>query len=258
MVMHARAVYATQPHPLKHQIATLLKEAPATDIEGDVCAIIVPDTNLLQGGRVAAEVYKALGQQQFDSVILIAPSHTATFQRINICKVDHYQSPLGTLSVNDKIRNELCDEDDDIFLGDEGHFHPEGVDVQLPFLQTCQEGFDIVPIVMGNETPSFCRELGHAIAEVSYNRRILVVACANVVQAGPEDLDSFNQYIEGCDVDRMMILLNSERVVLQGKGAVLVAMIAATQRRHTKAQVLQLQPPHGPELGYLGAVLWRD
>ena len=258
MAIPDRAVYPTQRQPLQNQISRLLKAAHVDPIQGDIQAVIVPDANLLSGGQVAAEVYAHLQGRTYDTVILIAPSHMGPFRRMNICSIDQYRTPLGDIPVSDRVRNELCDEDDDIYLDDQGHYHVEGVDVQLPFLQAVLGSFDIVPIVMGNEAPEFCRELGYAVGEVMYNRRTLVVACADVVEASEETLDQFQHNFEARDVSRLMTLLNSEAVRIEGKGAVLVALIAALHRRANCARLLRKQLPQGGDPGFIGGVLCRE
>lgn len=258
MAILDRPVYATQPRPLENQIASYLKTANPAPIEGDLFAIVVPDTNLLSGGEVAAEVYKLLQDREYDTVILIASSHTGSFPRMHICSVDTYHTPLGNLMVNDRMRHELCDEDDDIYVDDSGHFHTEGVDVQLPYLHQLLSDFDIVPIVMGDESPEYCRELGHAIGEVMYNRRTLIVASTDVLNASEENLATFKSLFEAHDVSRLMALVNSEQVHLHGKGPLLVAMIAALHRHANKARILRMEQANGTHPGYLGAVLWRE
>ena len=250
-------IYHTQPGPLQKRISALFGAATTSTFEGDLYALIVPDTNHMSGAHIAADLFKLTEGHVFDTVVLVAPSHEEAFQRINICEVDTYHSPLGALPVNDIVRNELCDEDDDIFIGDEGHFHTSGIDVQLPYLQTVQPKFDIVPIVMGNETPPFCEELGHALGEVSYNRRMLVVACANIISGSDEDLSLMRSYIEDGAVEELTKLLASETVHMEGQGAVLVAMIAARHRGRRQAQVMHLESPKDGGKGYLGAVLYN-
>ena len=257
MTLLDRAAYPTQPRPLQNQITDLLRKAPAESAEGDVLAVIVPDSNLLQGGTVAAEVFNRLAGHTFDTVILISPSHTGAFRRLTICSVDTYHTPLGTLDVDDRVRNELCDEDDDIFLDNQGHFQNQGIDVQLPFLQTLLPPFSVVPIVMGDETPGLCRELGHAVGEVMYNRRTLVVASADLLEAGGEHLEQFKALFEASEVDRLMGLLNSERVRMVGKGAVLATLIAALHRKADRLDIVRLEPPQDGNPGFVGAVLSR-
>src|SRR5690606_33392836 len=139
-----------------------------------------------------------------------------------------------------------------------GHFHTEGIDVQLPFLQTVlKDDFTIVPIVMGEETPEFCHALGHAVGEIMYNRRTLVVACADILGGSEEALQQFKQHFENRDVSRLMTLLNTDQLKVEGKGAVMVALIAALHRRATHAEILTIDTP-GPDCtGCLGAILWR-
>lgn len=258
MALSDRAVYATQPRPLRNQIERLLHASSPTTVEGDIIAVVVPDDNLLSGGSIAADVYKVLEKRSYDTVIVVAPSHTGDFGRINVCSVDDYHTALGNLRVNDQIRNELCDEDDDIFLDNEGHFHTEGVDVQLPFLQTVLKGeFDVVPIVMGDESPDFCRELGHAIGEVMYSRRALVVAAADILEGAPEDVDRFRELLAAADVSRLMGLLNSGKVRMEGRGPLLVAVIAALHRKANHIHVLDLKYPENGRSGYVGAVMAR-
>ncbi len=258
MAILNRAEYATQPAPLRQQVGDLLKNARPEPIEGEILAVVVPDSNLLSAGPVAAQVYALLRGRHYETVLIVSASKSGSFRRLNICRLDEYRTPLGALAVNDRVRNELCDEDDDIFLDDHGHFHTEGIDVQLPFLQQSLRDFDIVPIVMGEETPEFCRELGNAIGEVMYNRRALVVACVDVLEAEEEGLEALPALVESRDVSRLMALLNSERVLMEGKGALIVAMIAALHRRATHAAVLDMRPPQGHTPGFVGAVLWRE
>lgn len=258
MAISERTAYATQPTPLRNQITDLIKQAPSAEIDGEIMALIVPDANLMSGGRVAAQVFKYIEGRQYDTVILISPSHDGPFHRINVCSLDTYRTPFGELVVNDRLRNELCDEDDDIYLDDTGHFHTEGVDVQLPFLQVVlSPGFDIVPVVMGEETPEFCRELGHAIGEVMYNRRTLLVASADILSADEESLARFREYFEGGEVSRLMSLLNSETLLMEGKGPLLVALIAALHRQASQVKIVHLEVPQGNRPGYIGALLCR-
>ncbi len=254
-----RAVYATQPAPLAHEIDALLRAAETTPIEGELLALIVPDSNLQRGGPVSAAAYKLLEGRVYDTVIIVAPSHDGAFERLAICRVDRYRSPLGEVSINDAIRNELCDEDDDIFIDDKGHYHTEGVDVQLPFLQrVLNEDFDIVPVVMGSEAPAFCRELGQAIGEVMYGHRILVIASADLLNVDETSLKEFETALEGFDVSRLLHLLGSERVQVEGMGAVITAVLAAQQRRANRATVLRVEPPHDGEIGAMACALWRE
>lgn len=251
------AIYATQPKPLQKQLETLLRESERPVCEDDVLAVIVPDDNFLSSGVIAADVFKSLKGKAYDTVITISPSHTGPFRRMTICSLDTYHTPLGVLPINQSVCHELCDEDDDIFLDDTGHFHPHGIDVQLPFLQSVLHPFDLVPIVMGEETPEFCRELGLAVGEVMFNRKTLVVASVNILSATEKGLAQLNTLFEARDVPRLISLLNSSEINMQGKGPLLVALIASLHRRAKHLSILKMQAPGHQKDGYLSAILSR-
>lgn len=258
MALAERAVYATQPVPLAQQVDDLLKDAAPEPLDGDPIALIVPDSNRLTGGFVAAEAYKLLEGRTYDTVILVAPSHQGSFGRLSICSTNRYHTPLGNVEVNDRLRNELCDEDDDIFIDDRGHYHTEGVDVQLPFLQrVLGSDFSVVPIVMGSEEAAYCRELGHAIGEVMYGKRALVVASADLLAVEGDALERFETALETFDTGGLMHLLGSEQIRVEGMGAVIAAVLAAEHRRANRAKVLRVVPPQGDEIGAMACVLWR-
>lgn len=261
MTIADRSVYPTQPAVLSEQIGKLLRNARPEPVEGEIEALIVPDSNLLKGGEVAAEAYKLIADraEDYDTIIIVAPSHDGSFDRLSICRVNTYRTPLGEVPVDDRVRNELCDEDDDIFLDDRGHYHTEGVDVQLPFLQTVfGDGFSVVPVVMGRETPAFCHELGSAIGEVMYGRRALLVATADLLSLEDGALDRFTEALETFDTSTLMHLLGSEQVRVEGMGAVIAAVIAAERRRANRARILKLEMPEGDRPGAMSCVLWRE
>ncbi|MFT5141773.1 MAG: AmmeMemoRadiSam system protein B [Rhodothermales bacterium] len=255
MKIQAQAVYATQGAPLRSQIERLLAAAPKEEVFGIVHSVIVPDSNLLAGGPVSAGIFGAIRNEHYENVIVVSPSHAGEFERINVCSLDRYQTPLGEVPVSAELRDELCDEDDDIFVGDEGHFHPHGIDVQLPFLQTVLGDFSVVPIVMGAESPDLCRELGHAIGEIMYNRATLVVACADIAEATEESMAELSALLEAKDVSGLMQYMNSSAIQVDGKGAVLVALIAALHRRATNIRITAMTNPEANAPGFIGALI---
>ena len=260
MSLAARAVYPTQPAALRQLLDELLADAsPAGDVPQDsLVGLVVPDSNRVTGGAVAAAAYGLLRGAALDTVLIVSPSHHGAFGRLSICQTDRYHTPLGEVTVNDHLRNELCDEDDDIFLDDTGHYHTEGADVQLPFLQRLLgDGFDAVPIVMGDESPAYCRELGAAVGEVMYGKRAVVVGSCDLLEGEAGGFDKLRAAVEALDESELMHLLGSETVKVEGMGALITTLIAAQQRGATAARVLALEPPTDGAPGALAAAFWR-
>lgn len=260
MQPHVASAYATQEAPLHAQVQSLLADARKEPVDYRVSAVIVPDSNLLKGGTVSADVYASLRGMDVHTVIVIAPSpgHLKDFRRIGICSLDRYASPLGSVVIDEWVRNELCDEDDDIFIDDTGHFHHTGMDVQLPFLQSVLEDFSVVPLVMGSESLEFCKELGSAVGEIMFNRNTLVVACAEVERATDEGMARFRRALADLDVDALTVLMNQEsEILVRGKGAVLTAVMACAHRRANTVDILALDAPDADGPGFAGVLIGR-
>ena len=115
----------------------------------------------------------------------------------------------------------------------------------------------MVPVVMGEESPDLCRELGSAIGEIMYNQPTLLVAVVDVLDASSEDLQEFGECLTACDIDHLMRAVMSERVMLDGAGPLMSALIAADRRGARKVKVVELLAPNGGASGQLGAVISR-
>lgn len=260
MSLATRAVYPTQPEPLRQVLDGFLSSATlADDIPSDaIVGLIVPDSNRTSGGAVAAQAYGLLRGQAFDTAIVISPSHNGEFGRLSICQTDQYHTTLGDIPVNDHLRNELCDEDDDIFLDDTGHYHTEGADVQLPFLtRALDKSFDTVPIVMGEESPAFCRELGSAVGEVMYGKHAVVVGSCDLLEGDADGFERLKNGIEGFKESDLMHLMGSGTVKVEGMGSLITTLLAVQTRGATAARVLALEPPTDGGPGALAAVFWK-
>ena len=258
MTYTSALTYATQRQPLDNQISGLLAASEAEPVDFRVMSVIVPNSDHMHGATFAADVYCSLPSTEINTVISIAPNRGEEFKRITVCSLEAYDTPLGGVAVNDKVRNELCDEDDDIYLDDRGHFLRHGLDVNLPFLQKRLGEFDVVPLVMGSESPEFCRELGHAVGEVMSNQRALVVSCVDIVHATDEGMRKFKQYLTDLDVNAMMTLLNQEvDMKVDGKGPLLVAMMASAHRRANEIAFQGLEAPEEGHPGFAGVLIGR-
>ncbi len=259
MTYTSALTYATQRQPLEKQIKDLLTQSEAEPVDFRVMSVIVPNSDHMDGAPFAADVFRSLQSDDVKNVISIASNRGEEFKRITICSLDTYNTPLGEVPVNDRVRNELCDEDDDIYIDDTGHFLHHGLDVNLPFLQQILTEFDVVPMIMGSESPEFCRELGHAIGEIMANQRTLVVGCVDIIEATDAGLERFKRHLEELDVTAMITLLNQETDIrIEGKGPLLVAMMASAYRRANHVEFRGIQPPSDDRPGFAGVLIGRQ
>ncbi len=250
-------VFPTQPEPLYSLITQLLKEAKKEVIEGQILAEYVPNSNLLAAGPTMAHTYKALLGHHFENVLLIIPGMALESPRISIPLVSEYVTPLGTIPINDTLRNELCDESDDIFLSDETLFQASALDIHLAFLQVTLGSFKLVPILIGQDDFELGKELGDTLSEVLYNHHSLIVVASEIASADEVCLTDFQEAFEHLDIGRLIRLVHSDRMEVHGMSGIIASLIVAARQQVNRGRIFQLMPPSEDMPGFFGGAVWK-
>ena len=154
--------YPEDPGILKKQVNNFLDKAEDFDIN-NIKSIICPHAGYMYSGQVAAYSYKLIMGKNFDTVILIAPSHSEYFDFVSVYNGSAYETPLGKVEVDQKTCQALSKKSKNIKLSSQGHMDEHSLEVQLPFLQVVLKKFKIVPIVIGLQSRENISELGNSI-----------------------------------------------------------------------------------------------
>jgi MEMO1 family protein len=235
--------YERSSAALRKNIDEMLNRVQLPKIEGTVRAVISPHAGYVYSGFTAAHAYKLLKGRKYDCVIVVGPSHREYFDGISIYSGDAYETPLGKVPINHKVRSELLQGEKNIVASIAGHREEHSLEVQLPFLQRVLEEFLVVPIIMGDQRRQLCEQLSVALARVMANHNILLVASS--------DLSHFHSYDEAVLLDKRVIQeverFNSDVFIDElekksfeacGGGPIAVAMKTAQQLGANRAEVL--------------------
>src|SRR5580765_8845871 len=75
-------------------------DSAATDVEGDLTAIIAPHAGLIYSGPVAAHAYRLLRDRAFDVAVLVGPSHFVGFEGVSIYPSGGFDTPFGVAPID--------------------------------------------------------------------------------------------------------------------------------------------------------------
>lgn len=143
----AGAFYPSEKEELRSTIEQYLDRAKAPKISKSIKAMIVPHAGYMYSGPIAAFAYKLLQNKDYQDIILLGPSHSASVQDLALCTFSEWETPFGKIPVSKKqnrlLTNPLVQQ------SDIAHIAEHSIEVQLPFLQTVLEEFAIVPIATG-------------------------------------------------------------------------------------------------------------
>jgi len=140
--------------------------------------------------------------------------------------VAEFVTPAGTVSVNDALRNEFCDEDDDFFIDDSAFGQDMEIYRHLPYLIETLNSFKIVSVPICDDDPAIVRELDYVLSELLNGRNVLIVVAASM----PGDnvvIEELMEMIAQRDVSGMMNRINSGECGMSGSAAFMGGILIA-------------------------------
>lgn len=219
--------YPKDPVELSRVIERQLAEGPASARPG-LRALIVPHAGYAYSGPIAASGFRLLRGGDFQTVVLLAPSHTALLYAASVSPAELYRTPLGDVPISTKTRQlvkarpyELdprCRVQRPAWAAQSSRLPPaageeradtweHADEVEVPFLQKTLGRFTLVPVVVGEVNPAVAAQG----LEPLLDEETLVVVSS--------DLSHYHGYSAAVERDRACIeaicALNTETMAEQ-------------------------------------------
>ncbi|PIU89807.1 MAG: hypothetical protein COY42_05485 [Armatimonadetes bacterium CG_4_10_14_0_8_um_filter_66_14] len=172
--------YPASPAELRAQVESCLEATEQVELPGDLVGLVVPHAGYVFSGGVAAWGYRQVEGKQFDTVVILGPSHHVALSKHAVSPEDAYATPLGTVPLDKEVRRTLLDACDVLVERSAAHEQEHSIEVQLPFLQCVLKDFRLVPIVLGQPTKESCRKLAKALAALLPQRKMLIIASSDL------------------------------------------------------------------------------
>ena len=185
--------YPANPIELKETIDEYLMKAKSIQIPGNIQGIWVPHAGYMFSGQIAANAYKTLIGESYDTIILIGPSHYTGIYGASVGLYDFFETPLGKVPVNKELANQLIKKSSYIKDQLEAHEYEHSLEVQLPFVQTVLPNTPIVPIVIGRVPLNTCKSIAKTIHKLTKDKKILMIASS--------DMSHYPNYQDAYEVD---------------------------------------------------------
>ncbi len=261
--------YEREPVKLKKTIDEFLKNVKPPKISGEIIGLVSPHAGYFYSGKTAAYGYKLIENKNYDTVIVISPSHYEYFRGVSIYNGSAYQTPLGIVEIDHELREQLKDYNSILEISKRGHGREHALEVQLPFLQVVLNQFKLLPIVMGDQSKDFVFALAEILAEILKNKSILMVASSDLSHYYSHDvansLDSrIEKLINNYDDDSLIDELEEEKVQACGGGPIVTVMRASKILGANKSKVLyrndssEASGDKHQVVGYLSAAFYKE
>ncbi len=185
----AGTFYPANPVELK---ATIDEYLGAAKTSGPVPkALIAPHAGFVYSGPVAASAYARIApaRDTITRVILLGPAHRVAVASLALPSVDSLATPLGNIPVDKKAVAMIADLPQ-VEVMDAAHESEHSLEVHLPFLQTVLAEFTLVPLAVGQASPS---DVGEVLERLWGGPETLIVISS--------DLSHYHSYESACRLD---------------------------------------------------------
>src|SRR5579859_177419 len=135
--------YPANPERLRADVESYLsfeKKTPAI-------ACMVPHAGYMYSGLVAGAVFSRL--EIPSTCVVLGPNHTGRGHPLAIANHGLWRTPLGGLSIDTELAEELMHEFPALSEGAAAHCSEHSIEVEIPFLQVCRPDVKFVPIAIG-------------------------------------------------------------------------------------------------------------
>ncbi len=261
--------YSGRKENLTREVAVFLENSNAVEDVEQVYGLVAPHAGYLYSGGVAARAYRQILDRQYDSVIVISPSHRIYFDEVSIFNGAAYSTPLGQVPVDKELAQQICACHEDLLYSDLGHDVDEhALEVHLPFLQMVLEDFKLVPIVMGNQDRDNIKILSDALIKTLKGKETLIVASTdlshyyNHTKASVLD-EVVLENTKNFDEDKLYDDVQNGTCEMCGSGPLITTMKACRTLGATKSKVLlyrnsgDVTGDRNQVVGYMSAMFYR-
>ncbi|MDZ7715420.1 MAG: AmmeMemoRadiSam system protein B [Balneolaceae bacterium] len=195
------------------------------------------------------DVFGRVDLENYETVIVIESYDEVLEKKLPMPSNKHFETPLGEVPVNDYMRNEFCDEDDDFFIHDEAFSKDMSLFHQLMVLQCMKDDFSVVSVQIADMAQAIVKELAYVLQEVLASRRALLVFCCDLENQYKEEFSKVRAMIKEGNDSGLLNHLNSGESHIEGTTTFIAGLLVA------KAWDLDLNFLNGEYDDYSGSLL---
>jgi len=232
--------------------------------------LVSPHAGYMYSGPVAAHGFAYMARDgKPESVIILGPNHTGTGSGVSIMISGKWLTPLGEVEVDEPLANAIKEARDLIDVDAIAHAHEHSLEVQLPFLQHLFNGqFGIVPMCMMMQDEGTSEKVGHAIAEASTKKDVVIIASTDFTHYEPQqsavtkDRKAIDKIL-ALDWRGLLRVVRDEDISMCGYGPVAAMLCAAKAIGAKKANLLKyatsgdIAGPMSQVVGYSSIAVMR-
>lgn len=173
------------------------------------------------------DAYSNIDKNDYDVAVIVESKPASLRKKLQMPSQRKFKTKFGVVEVDDRLRNEFCDEDDDFFIEDEAYSKKLSLYDQLTILQHRLDDFKVVSLQITEESTFIVKELAAAFEEILASRNAVIVFCCDIHQLTDSQFDTIIEQYNDQNYSGLMNSLNSEEIKMSGLGAFFAGLLIA-------------------------------
>lgn len=222
--------YPANPQELTHLIRKFTAAESATQ-KVRVGACLVPHAGYIYSGGVAGAVFARISLPK--KIVLLGVRHSPPGADLAILSEGAWRTPLGDAPVDQGLAEQAKLACPRLREDGEAHGREHSLEVEIPFLQVLNPGFEFVPVAVGTLRYTDLRGLGMAMAQViqESGEEILIVTSSDMNHYEEDETTRVKdakaiEKLVAIDAPGLYEVCREERISMCGLGPA-VAMLTA-------------------------------
>ena len=230
----AGTFYPADPRQLEHAVSGLLAAVDVRPLATK--ALISPHAGYIYSGAVAASAYATLKSRatRIRRVVLLGPTHRIAVNGLALPDAEAFDTPLGRVRLDaDAIHSVI--RLPQVTVSNEVHELEHSLEVQLPFLQSVLDEFELLPLAVGDATPE---EVAEVLDKVWGGDETLIIVSSDLSHYLPY---AAAQYVDNKTAQDILHLQQPIHHEQACGGTPISGLIVAARKHHLQPHLLDLR-----------------
>ena len=191
--------YPADKETLTKDLSRLFETCKKSSDNRNVRAIISPHAGYPFSGTIAASAFSSIPKNTvYKNIFIIGSSHVMYFAGASVYNCGDYITPLGKVSVNKEIANELIKNNKVFNFPITAHVQEHSIENQLPFIQYYfKDKPTIIPVIIGTDDENIVKKIAEALRPWFTPENLFIIS---------SDFSHYPVYIDAVENDKLTAL----------------------------------------------------
>lgn len=181
-----------------------------------ISILFVPTHITSENQSQVKSLYMLLKGATYDTIVFAERRDDEPVKKLPMPSVSEFMTSKGSVPVNDALRNDFCDEDDDFYIDDAAFAPDMAIYEHLPLIQDVLSDFSVVSVPICDSDPAIVREFSYVMSEIMGGRNALLVIASELLIAEQAHWARIGEYIESKSISNVFNLVNGGGFEMNG------------------------------------------